>query len=232
MRLSLDSPPTAGNAAVADCWNRIGVRGDSSCVELQQLIHCRSCPVYAAAAARQLDVEPPADYLTHWTQQVAQANALSQQSTLSALIFRVGEEWLALPTRVLNEIASLRTVHSIPQRRDGVVTGLTNIRGELLVCVSLQRIVGAEARATNGIERHEATTARLLVLQQDDRRIVCPVDQVHGVERYGLHELTAAPATVGKAATSYTRALLVWKDRSVGLLDEARLFDCINRSLA
>ena len=232
MNLSLDIPVASGTAALADCWNRIGVRGDSSCGELQKYIHCRSCPVYAAAAANRLDADPPADYLAHWTHQVAQPNVLVQQSTLSALIFRVGAEWLALPTRVLNEIASLRAVHSIPQRRDGVVTGLTNIRGELLVCVSLQRIVGADASAPAGIAQHDSTTARLLVLQQDDRRIVCPVDQIHGIERYGLHELTAAPATVGKAAASYTRALLVWQGKSVGLLDEDRLFNCINRSLA
>lgn len=221
-----------GTAAVADCWNRIGVRGDSSCGELEQYIHCRNCPVYAAAAAHLLDTDPPAHYLAHWTLQVAQSDALVQQSTLSVLIFRVGAEWLALPTRVLNEIASVRAIHSIPQRRDGVVIGLTNIRGQLLVCVSLQRIVGVEASGLNEIARSVAATSRLLVLQQDGARIACPVDQIHGIERYPVHKLATVPATVGKAAASYTRSVLQWQGKSVGLLDEERLFNGINRNLA
>ena len=38
-------------AAIDDCWNRIGVRGDGSCPELKQYVHCRNCPVYSAGAA-------------------------------------------------------------------------------------------------------------------------------------------------------------------------------------
>ena len=33
-----------------DCWNKIGVSGDLSCPELNTHIHCRNCPVFAAAA--------------------------------------------------------------------------------------------------------------------------------------------------------------------------------------
>ncbi len=37
--------------SVDDCWNRIGVRGDRSCPKLAEHIHCRNCPVHAAAAS-------------------------------------------------------------------------------------------------------------------------------------------------------------------------------------
>src|SRR5882724_3480372 len=87
-------------SASADCWNRIGVRGDSSCPQLEQHIHCRNCPVYSAAAAHLLDTAPPADYLSHWTQQVAQKSALTEITTHSVVVFRVDAEWLALPTAV------------------------------------------------------------------------------------------------------------------------------------
>ena len=39
---------------VGDCWNTIGVSGDRSCPELNTHIHCRSCPVFAAAARASL----------------------------------------------------------------------------------------------------------------------------------------------------------------------------------
>ncbi len=40
---------------VDDCWNRIGVRGDKTCERLAEHVHCRNCPVHAAAANRLLD---------------------------------------------------------------------------------------------------------------------------------------------------------------------------------
>lgn len=32
------------------CWSKIGVSGDRTCPELQSFVHCRNCPVFAAAA--------------------------------------------------------------------------------------------------------------------------------------------------------------------------------------
>jgi chemotaxis-related protein WspD len=226
------APTPVPEPAGADCWNRIGVRGDSSCAQLERHVHCRNCPVYTATAAHLLEGEPPTDYLAHWTHQVARPSAPVQQSALSALIVRVGAEWLALPTRVVDEIATTRPVHSIPQRSDGIVLGLTSIRGELLVCVSLHRIVGLEGGDSEEFAKEGKAAARLLVLRQDGRRIVCRVDQIHGIERHGLHELQAPPATLGKSAACFTRAVLTWDGRTVGLIDEERLFDHINRNLA
>ena len=35
-----------------------------------------------------------------------------------------------------------RLIHSLPHRRQGIVLGLVNVRGELLICVSLARLLG------------------------------------------------------------------------------------------
>lgn len=40
-----------------DCWNQIGVMGNCTCPELEQLIHCRNCPVYLAANPRLVEHE-------------------------------------------------------------------------------------------------------------------------------------------------------------------------------
>ena len=60
-----------------DCWNRIGVRGDSSCERLVEYVRCLNCPVFEAAAAKLLerpiplvdlslhDVRTPARQLRH-----------------------------------------------------------------------------------------------------------------------------------------------------------------------
>lgn len=227
---SVDAPqPRAQN-----CWNRIGVHGDASCTQLTQHIHCRNCPVYSAAAVSLLDAEPPADYLAQWTHQVAQHVQPAQGQQFSAVMFRVSGEWLALRTPVLKEIVSVRTIHSIPHRRSAAALGLANIRGELLVCFSLPQVLGLEqeqaAAALPGKQR--AVAARFLVLQLDAHRAVCPVDEVHGIARFQSGEVKTAPATVSRATIAYTRSVLPWQGRTVGLLDEQLLFHTLNRSLA
>ncbi len=54
-----------------DCWNRIGVWGNSECPELDKHAHCRNCPVYSSAAAQMLNGEPEPGYLREWTELVA-----------------------------------------------------------------------------------------------------------------------------------------------------------------
>jgi chemotaxis-related protein WspD len=226
-----DPASISTRAAITDCWNTIGVRGDSSCPRLEQYIHCRNCPVYSAAALGLLDAELPVDYLTHWTQQNAQEKGLTEATTHSVLVFRVGTEWLALPTTVLKEIASLRTIHSIPHRRNDVVLGLANIRGELLACFSLRQLLGLEQTAGIQQEQHHASE-RLLVMQRDGNRAVCPVDEVCGIARFHPRVLTPVPATIAKATGTYTRSVLSWQRKSVGLIDDQLLFHTVNRSLA
>jgi chemotaxis-related protein WspD len=216
---------------ITDCWNKIGVHGDSSCKELVKAIHCRNCSVYSSAAANLLDGEPPADYIAHWTEQARRTKGLAERATVSVLIFRIGTEWLALQTTALTEIASLRPIHSLPHRRNGVVLGLTNIRGELVVCVSLRNILNVDA-ATVGAANVRNATSRLLVVQRDGARAVCPVDEVHGIERFFPRDLGVVPATVAGASARYTRATLKWQDHTVGLLDEQTLFREVNRSVA
>lgn len=223
--------PTA-RVAVNDCWNRIGVLGDASCAELTQHIHCRNCPVYSAAAVDLLDTEQPPDYLKHWTDQIAQEQELTELDTHSILVFRIAAEWLALPTGVLQEIVSSRPIHSIPHRRNGVVLGLVNIRGELLACFSLQHILGLEQTTNLAQQKHHVAAGRLLVIQGEGSRAVCPVDEVLGLARFRPRDLAPVPATIAKAAATYTRSMLSWQQRSVGLLDEQLLLHTVNRSLA
>lgn len=214
------------------CWNHVGVHGDSSCAKLTEHIHCRNCPVYTVAAVSLLDVQPPEDYLAHWTQQVAQQHQPEDGQKLSVVIFRIGGEWLALPTPVLKEIVSVRTIHSLPHRRSAAALGLANIRGELLACFALRQVLSLGPAVDAPQERQRAIAARFLVLRLDGRYAVCPVDEVHGIVHFQSGEVKAAPATVSRATVAYTRALLPWQSRTVGLLDEQLLAHTLNRSLA
>jgi chemotaxis signal transduction protein len=128
----------------ASCWHKIGVYGDGSCPELARFIHCRNCPVYSEASLQLLDRPLPAEYRREWTAHFSREKQLPLPARTSALLFRLAAEWLALPTYAFQEVAERRPIHSLPHRRQGPVLGLVNIRGELLICVALARLLGLE----------------------------------------------------------------------------------------
>jgi chemotaxis-related protein WspD len=214
-----------------DCWNKIGVRGDRSCPELVQHVHCRNCPVYVAAARALLDRELPAEDLAARSSHVANATRVSDADTQSVVMFRLSGEWLALPTAAVSEVADIRPVHSLPHRRGGAVLGVASVRGELLVCVSLLRLLGLE-RTAPAPQSQRGVHQRLLVLRRDPIRALCPVDDVHGVQRINPADLQDVPATVGNAPRRLSKAIIPWRGHSVGLLDDHLLFQSVQRSLA
>src|SRR5262245_55109050 len=133
--------PTVPLNAAADCWNRIGVRGDRSCPELPKVVHCHNCPVFAAAGRQFLDAPSPQGYLEEWTERLTAALEETATDLQSVLIFRLGEEWLALRVQVLVEVTNPRPVRRVPHRA-GLLAGLVNIRGELHLCVRLAQLLG------------------------------------------------------------------------------------------
>lgn len=222
------SSPAAGE--VFDCWNKIGVSGDGTCAELEKFVHCRNCPVYSAAARQLLDRSLPPDYRRDWVAHFSRVKNRVTQGKMSAVIFRVGTEWLALPTRAFQEVAEQRRIHSVPHRRQGILLGLINIRGELLLCVSLDRLLGIEQDAASP-EKPSGLCNRLVVTQWQGSRLTFPVNEIYGVHRYHQEELKDAPATVIRSRSNFTRGVLSWQNRLVGCLDEDLLFSTLNRSL-
>ena len=210
---------------VDDCWNRIGIRGDKSCGQLADHVHCRNCPVYAAAAKRILDRLPPQ------MEDVDDGAAAGESANLSTLlVFRVHREWLGLPTRALDEVAGIRRILSLPHRRDPAMLGVANVRGSLTVCVSLARLLGLEAPA--GDPRERPATARMLLLGGAGRAVVAPVDEVEGIHAVDLDRLEPLPATVEGASLKYSRGMARCGGRAVGVLDENLLMQALERSLA
>jgi chemotaxis-related protein WspD len=245
---------------IDDCWNRIGVRGDGSCPRLAGYIHCRNCPVHDAAAARVLDREHavevigerlPLHSLTERTERTDRTDRTDRTAreadTTSWLVFRIGDEWLGLPTAIFQQVAQLRPIHSLPHRRHRAVLGVVNIRGALLVCASLARLFGIASEFAQDGRRDAAQhvvdardLARLLVVEpaadtapRGDlaNPIVFPVDAVDGVHRFARADFQEVPATIASMSASHAIAVTAWKGVTVGLLDAAKLFETLNRSL-
>jgi chemotaxis-related protein WspD len=222
-----------------DCWNKIGVNGDRSCPELNTFIHCRNCPVYAAAARTFFDRPAPEGYLADWSRWLASSVALDARGektgeadigarandgeAISVLIFRLGAEWLAFRTGAVAEVTTPRPVHRIPHRSNQVLAGLVNLQGQVQLCVSLRGLLGAEGTGA---------PTRLVVLRDRDRAETWAfeADEVLGVHRVPRSQLRGVPSTLVNPAVGFSQAVLSWNERSIGLLDEQRVFAAL-RSL-
>jgi len=218
--------------SVDDCWNRIGVAGDASCPELQRHVHCRNCPIYATAASVLLDRDLPSGYLNEWGLHYARKEQAGEAETESAVIFRIGVEWLALPTSIIQEVAGTKAIHTLPGFRNDTLLGLTPIHGELIVCISLARVLGLEESQAAAQKKEKLINQRVLIAEKDGWRLSFSVDEVHGVQRYAFHQQQPVPATVAGSSGTYTKAILPWHDKSVALLDDGLLFHALNRSLS
>ncbi|KWK21859.1 chemotaxis protein CheW [Burkholderia stagnalis] len=225
--------PTGLTIDVDDCWNRIGTRGDRTCERLNDCQRCLNCPVYARHAAKLLERPLDGAELADAARRMGARDAAHARGEAcvdtrqAALAFRVGDEWLALPIGVLHEIADTRPIHSLPHRRHPAVRGVVNIRGTLRIAISLGALLGI---GTAGDGAGGGFT-RLLVAAHQGEPVVFPVDEVEGVLRFGASEWVPVPATVGRASAGLSRGVLAWRGKSIGLLDDDRLFDAVTRSM-
>jgi chemotaxis-related protein WspD len=150
----------------------------------------------------------------------------------SILVFRVGAEWLGLRSRWIKEIVDERKIHTLPQQRNPAVLGIVNIRGALVLCMSLAALLNVDEATEEEQVRHRHLFKPMVVTTQGEHVTVFPVDEVHGVHRFSPSELAPVPSTIGQTAAMYTRGILPWREKTVGVLDGDSLYHAINRSIA
>ncbi len=212
------------------CWTSFGVYGSRTCRELQRFIHCRNCPVYSRGALELLERPLVPDYRRECTEHFAAGTRAAETGHASAVLFRVGAEWLALPTDAFQEVAERRPIHSLPHQRSPVVLGLANVRGELLVCFSLGHLL--EMDNIPAREQLVAGYQRLVVINWKEARATFPVDEVHGPHRFEEGELKRLPVTLARSRRSFTRQIVYWRGEGIGLLNPERVYSALGASFA
>jgi len=211
--------------AIDDCWNRIGIHGDKSCPLLTEHVHCRNCSVYSAAATRLLD-----RYALQQDDRVQVSTQVeSEVRTRSLLMFRLGDEWLALATRSLVEVAPLQAIHSLPHQRSRALLGVANVRGALVACLSLVELLGLDGNSS--VASGVRVMPRMLIIAAHGGPVVVPVDEVDGIHAIDEQILEAASRSGNQASAKYTRGVLQFNGRSLRWLDEEQLLSAVTRSL-
>ncbi|VVD84370.1 chemotaxis protein CheW [Pandoraea aquatica] len=153
----------------------------------------------------------------------------------SLLLFRLADEWLALPASTIEEVAPMRGWHSVPGHRQRALLGLVNLRGALVPCLSLGELLGvqpAPQTQTPPANSLRASTARLLALRHGHHLSAFPVTEVHGTVTPARASMGAVPATALGASDGFAVAVLPWRDHIVGVLDPLRVGAAFDRSLA
>lgn len=209
-----------------DCWNKIGVSGDGSCPELVEYVHCRNCPVFGAAARSFFGRPAPVEYLREWAGLLAQPAIAGSGDQTGLLVFRLGIEWLSIDILSALEVTSVRPIHRVPHRTNAVFLGLINLRGQLHPCVSLHGLLGVDSIDP---DINPPIAPRLVLIRKDGETWAFLADEVAGVRHVGRADLLGIPSTLSNPAGSYSRAVFGWRDRSINVLDEPRLFLALRR---
>jgi chemotaxis-related protein WspD len=228
---------SSAEVIINDCWNRIGVWGNQKprCPELDKVVHCANCKVYSNSGRMLLDREADPEYIAKWTGQLSEVKRKKDETSVSVVVFRIANEWLALPARLFQEVVNMRVFHRVPHAKSAVLKGIVNIRGELQLCVSLGRLLGIERGGGRGdaVARvgHQGVYERLVVIADHDTRYVFPVSEVRGIHRYGMSEVHNVPATVEHTTANYMKGMIELDAKHVGCLDEGLLFTALKRTL-
>lgn len=182
----------------------------------------------SASARKLLERTPESSYIAQWTELIVKEKEESKfQSERSLVIFRLADEWFALPTAVFSEVSPVRVVHRIPHRTNEVICGVVNVKGRLLLCVNLHYLL--ETKFTKGEGRLEKME-RMLSIQSDGEEWIFSVDELYGIYHTMGEPLENVPVTVEKSKANYLKGMLQWDKRSVGVIDEELLFYSLRKN--
>ncbi len=210
------------------CWHQIGVWGDKSCPKLTTYIHCYNCPVYSIAGRQLLDRKVPVNYLNEQTNLLSQNQEKQRIDTISLGVFRLGEEWFALPIQLFKEVTEPTIIHTLPHRSNKIFLGLISIKGEINICISLHEFLGLD-NTTSSPNLSPIIYQRMLVIEQAGNQWVFGVDEIYGVHRVTREALQNVPTTISKAIGTYTKAVIIWQEKNITYLDDDLLFYTLNK---
>lgn len=220
---------------IDSCWNRIGVwrTGKERCPELDNVVHCRNCPVFSKTGRQFLRTNPPEGYRNEWTSILSKEKDIKPINVKSAFVFRAGNEWLALPSKLIQEVVNMGPIHSIPNINSKVLRGLVNIHGRLQICVSIGSVLGLEKlkKTEEQLKPDYISPERLVVVLQKNQLVAFPVSEVKGTVHYTPEMIKDLPVTVSGSKAVYTMGILHLEGTDIGLLKDKPLFKTLTKDL-
>ncbi len=221
----------------------MGSYGGKTCPELENYGLCVNCPIFSARGRSLFDRTMPDGETELWARLLAEEKHVPPTGLTSAIVFKLRQEWLGLPTRCFEEIMDVCTVRAIPGRSNPVFRGLVNYGGELVPCMSTAALLGVDGAKNTG--ENMLSQERMAVTSQHGEKFVIRIDEILGVVRYQPSTLHEPPATLREDSKRFTLGILSQKrfggaqmeapresKMDVAMLDHALLFEAFTRSMA
>jgi len=218
---------------IESCWHRIGVWGKEMprCPRLDQVVHCQNCDVFHTASLRVYEKPLPDGYRQEWTEVLADDKTKIMAGTNSVMIFRLGDEWVAIATNLCKEVSDMLKIHRLPHNKSTVLRGVVNSGGEVQLCFSLGSVLGISKADSVFGEGSYGVYARMIVMERDGRSYLFPVSEIGGLHHYREQDLGPLPKIVLASAASYMKGIIKWNGKSVGCLDDELVLAQLERSI-
>lgn len=185
------------------------------------------------AILRLLDkpIDPAA--LDAGTALAARAMDATHGQSVRLLIFRLGEESAALPAQRLRRVTPRARPSPVPNRTSRVLRGICNIRGEIVLCADLHRLLGLPPRVEPAVPTDSPADARrMVVVGPPDNSWAFEVDALLGIENVDPGAFRAPPVTVGYSLGEFTLGVTDVGGRCVTILDDERVLAGFKAGLA
>lgn len=191
-----------------DCWNRIGVwaKEGRSCPELEKNFHCRNCLVYIRAGRQKLNQPVPDDYDMAWIETwLTKKNNVTLFQQQRLLIFRLGDDYFSLPLIQIREVLALKEPTQLPHTNHTVLRGLTHVRGEVCLYISLCGLLSMAQVSIHG----DIEGKRLIYTSVAEQAMVFAVESIYGIITYHDDDLQPLPDSLHAQQRQLSKGMIV-----------------------
>lgn len=172
------------------------------------------------------DVPIPPGMREEWAAELAApAVETRREEVLKLFVCRVGGEWFGFEPTLLSQTLPDAEPCKLPHRGHGIVEGLVNADGRVIVCVAFDRFAGVlPATAASG-------TKRLLVMNFQKWLFAIRSDEVLGVEEVSRNTIHQVPQGAPESLRQCANGLAFHKGRAVMILDTESLVRQVTKAL-
>lgn len=170
-------------------------------------------------------------YQKEWTNLLMQHRDQELKAEyLSVVVFRLEQEWFALPTVYFKEVLHGRPIHRIPHRMGKVLLGIVNLGGEIQLCIALHELLEVD-KSQHYLSIKDYQKNRFIAIEKENQLWVFPADEIDGIHIWDLSHLQNVPMNISKSRANYLKGIFKDQNKSIGLLDEELIFYSLNRGL-
>lgn len=131
------------------------------------------------------------------------------------VVFRLGEDYFAMPIANVNEIIRLQKITPVP-KAPPFVEGVTNLRGRVIPVIDLRKRFGVASQA-------DGQFSRIIVVEQDARLLGMMVDAVDEVLTVPSSSIEPVDEMVVSVDSQFLSGIVRLEDRLIILLDQEQV---------